>query len=51
MESSKTSIYETPQIADHGDLTQLTAGYKEGEETDHEFPIKTPKKDLTFTTP
>jgi hypothetical protein len=51
METSKKSIYETPEIEDHGDLTELTAGLKEGEETDKEFPIHTPKKDLTFTAP
>jgi hypothetical protein len=46
-----TKEYEAPRIEDHGDLTELTAGYKEGESTDAEFPIHTPKKDLTFSTP
>jgi hypothetical protein len=46
-----TKEYEAPRIEDHGDLAALTAGYKEGESTDAEFPIHTPKKDLTFSTP
>jgi hypothetical protein len=46
-----TNEYETPRIEDHGDLAELTAGSKEGESTDAAFPIQTPKKDLTFSTP
>jgi hypothetical protein len=43
--------YETPRIEDHGDLATLTAGSHDGEFTDAAFPINTPKKDLTFSTP
>jgi hypothetical protein len=50
MEKDSTE-YETPRIEDHGDLAELTAGQKEGESTDASFPIHTPKKDLTFSTP
>jgi hypothetical protein len=47
----KTNEYETPKIEDHGDLAELTAGSAEGESTDASFPVHTPKKDLTFSTP
>ena len=43
--------YETPKIEDHGSLEELTAGQKEGESTDRTFPVHTPKKNLTFSTP
>jgi hypothetical protein len=46
-----TNEYETPQIEDHGDLAELTAGSASGESTDAAFPVHTPKKDLTFSTP
>ncbi len=46
-----TNEYETPRIEDHGDLAELTAGSANGESTDANFPIHTPKKDLTFSTP
>jgi hypothetical protein len=45
------NIYETPMIEDHGSFEDLTAGSKEGESTDKAFPVHTPKKDLTFSTP
>jgi hypothetical protein len=47
----KDTKYETPRIEDHGSLEELTAGQKEGESTDKEFPVHTPKKDVTFSTP
>jgi hypothetical protein len=43
--------YETPKIEDHGSLEELTAGQKEGESLDRAFPVHTPKKDVTFSTP
>jgi hypothetical protein len=46
-----TKEYEAPRIEDHGDLATLTAGQAEGESTDANFPVHTPKKDLTFSTP
>jgi hypothetical protein len=46
-----TKEYEAPRIEDHGDLAELTAGSHDGEFTDAAFPINTPKKDLTFSTP
>jgi len=51
MEEHKTTAYEAPRIEDHGDLTELTAGEKEGSELDKTFPVHTPKKDLLFTEP
>jgi hypothetical protein len=46
-----TTEYETPRIEDHGDLAELTAGSATGASTDAAFPVKTPKEDLTFSTP
>jgi hypothetical protein len=46
-----TNEYETPQIEDHGDLAELTAGTSTGTETDAAFPRHTPVGDLTFSTP
>jgi hypothetical protein len=47
----KITEYEAPSIQDHGDLAELTAGTHTGEFTDAEFPVNTPKGQLTFTTP
>ncbi len=41
--------YETPQIEDFGKLTELTAGQLSGDFTDAQFPVHTPKLDLTFS--
>lgn len=43
--------YEVPRVKDHGDLAELTAGNKDGEWTDKDFPVHTLKKDLTFSGP
>jgi hypothetical protein len=51
MEKDNDTQYEAPRIEDHGDLADLTAGLHEGELTDAAFPINTPKKNLTFSTP
>jgi hypothetical protein len=42
-------VYETPQIADYGTLTELTAGFTDGAALDADFPDNTPKDDLTFS--
>jgi hypothetical protein len=47
MEKNMTE-YETPMIEDHGDLAELTAGSSTGEYLDKNFPVGTPKKDLSF---
>ncbi len=41
--------YETPTIADFGDLVELTAGALSGDFTDKTFPIHTPFRDITFS--
>jgi hypothetical protein len=41
--------YETPQIIDYGSLVELTAANQDGDFTDANFPVHTPKKDLTFS--
>ena len=41
--------YETPTIEDFGQLTELTAGQMDGDYTDRDFPVNTPKRDLTFS--
>jgi hypothetical protein len=43
--------YFTPEIVDYGDLAALTAGLADGDFTDAAFPVATPKRDLTFSTP
>jgi hypothetical protein len=42
-------LYESPQITDYGTLVELTAAQSDGEFTDRDFPVHTPKKDLTFS--
>ncbi len=41
--------YETPSIADYGDLVELTAGQADGDFLDADFPSGTPRGDLTFS--
>jgi hypothetical protein len=41
--------YEAPRIVDYGTLVELTAQQADGNRTDRDFPIHTPKEDLTFT--
>jgi hypothetical protein len=41
--------YEAPKVVDYGTLAHLTAGQSDGSFTDRDFPVHTPKKDLTFS--
>ena len=41
--------YETPSIVDYGHLVELTAGNDDGDFTDANFPINTPRDDITFS--
>lgn len=41
--------YEPPTIEDFGKLSELTAGQMDGDYTDRDFPVNTPKRDLTFS--
>jgi hypothetical protein len=41
--------YESPRVVDYGDLTELTAGDSDGDNTDAAFPVNTPKRLLTFS--
>jgi hypothetical protein len=41
--------YQPPTIADYGTLVGLTAATQNGDYTDKDFPVHTPKKDLTFS--
>jgi hypothetical protein len=43
--------YIKPEIVDYGDLAELTAGLSDGSFTDASFPVNTPKRELTFSTP
>lgn len=47
----KITEYQTPQIEDHGDLAELTAGKTTGKSLDAAFPAGTPFEDITLTTP
>jgi hypothetical protein len=41
--------YEAPKVVDYGTLVELTAGQMDGDYTDRNFPVNTPKRDLTFS--
>ena len=41
--------YEAPAIVDYGTLIELTAAQADGDFTDRDFPVNTPKQDLTFS--
>ena len=43
--------YAAPTISDYGDLVELTAGSSTGSALDASFPVGTPFKNLTFSTP
>jgi hypothetical protein len=47
----KITEYQTPQIEDHGDLAELTAGKNHGVALDAGFPSGTTLEELTLTTP
>ncbi len=47
----KITEYQTPQIEDHGDLAELTAGKHTGNALDASFPAGTPFNEITLTTP
>ena len=41
--------YEAPAVTDYGTLVELTAAQEDGNFTDKDFPVNTPKRDLTFS--
>jgi len=41
--------YVKPEVADYGDLTELTEGLNHGENLDKDFPTGTPRGELTFS--
>ena len=41
--------YTPPEVVDYGDLTDVTAGGQDGQQTDASFPDNTPRSDLTFS--
>lgn len=41
--------YEGPEVKDYGTLVELTAAMQDGNFTDRDFPVNTPKEDLTFS--
>lgn len=41
--------YTTPKLTIHGDVEVLTQGNADGNFTDKDFPVKTPKNQLTFS--
>ena len=48
-QETKAPEYESPQVVDYGDLTELTAGSSTGDFTDAAFPVGTPFRNLTFS--
>lgn len=49
-ELNETIAYESPQVVDYGDLTELTAAGSDGDCLDADFPAGTAKGKLTFST-
>lgn len=45
----ESAEYTTPKIVDHGTVESITAGASDGDFLDADFPVTTPKKDLTFS--
>jgi hypothetical protein len=41
--------YERPTVEDYGSLVEITAGLNDGDYTDRDFPIMTPRAILTFS--
>ncbi len=41
--------YEKPEVLDYGTLTSLTAGQEDGNFTDRDFPVNTPRDEITFS--
>lgn len=41
--------YVKPQLTVHGDVEVLTKGNVDGDFTDKDFPVDTPKSELTFS--
>ena len=41
--------YEAPEVVDYGTLTDLTAGQEDGNFTDRDFPVNTPRSEITFS--
>ena len=41
--------YRTPHVVDYGKLTDVTAAMTNGDRTDRDFPVGTPKGDITFS--
>lgn len=44
-----TLEYEKPEVADYGDLIELTASGSDGDCLDADFPASTKKSSLTFS--
>ena len=41
--------YEAPKVVDYGALTDVTAGQSDGNFTDRDFPVNTPRDEITFS--
>ncbi len=41
--------YTAPEVTDFGRLADITAGQSDGSFLDADFPVNTPKDDLTFS--
>ena len=48
-EALSRKAYESPTLARHGSFSQLTLGSSDGDLLDQEFPVGTPRGDLTFS--
>jgi hypothetical protein len=48
-QTTEKTEYEAPHVVDFGDLVSLTAGGSDGCDLDSNFPVGTPKRNLTFS--
>lgn len=49
IETTTKKTFVSPKLTVHGDVEVITLGFKNGASLDKAFPIKTPKKNLTFS--
>jgi hypothetical protein len=49
MTHSNTDEYASPRLTKYGAVEDLTSGQAQGSQTDADFPVDTPRDQLTFS--
>lgn len=49
MTHSENVEYASPRLTKYGAVEELTSGHSDGSQTDADFPVDTPKNELTFS--